>query len=174
MNICRKSISAFCRYYEKVYINNHHCWSLHHYAIWPLENWSPYRFSVILLLHTVAHTINWAPHSPSKCFSLLTANFLWHCSANSIMCLAEYGRIWRVIDKRRVINDLTNGKGARATPANIHQHHHSDPFLSSSSTKSSSNLYFTTFNRVLWKTFSVLSVQVNLFLLSGTALLLVT
>ena len=46
--------------------------------------------------------------------------------------------------------------------------------LSSSSIKSSSNLYFKTFNRVLWKTFSVLSVQVNLFLLSGTALHLVT
>ena len=27
------------------------------------------------------------------------------------MCLAEYGRIWRDIDKRPVINDLTNSKG---------------------------------------------------------------
>ena len=109
-------------------------------------------------------TLLYFPFQPSLCSSLLTTNPLCANSANTEygriwrdICAdsanSANGRIWRDVDKGRVINGLTSGTG---TPANIHQHHHSQPFP----INVRSNLYFTSFNRVLGKDFSV----ANLFL----------
>ena len=56
------------------------------------------------------------------------------------------------VDKGRGLLMISPTMGS--PPANIHQHHHSDPpSLSSFSINVESNLYFTTFNWILWQTF---------------------
>ena len=134
-------------------------------------------------------TLLYFPFQPSLCSSLLTTNPLCANSANTEygriwrdICAdsanSANGRIWRDVDKGRVINGLTSGTGYTCKYPSTSS---LSPFLIGFSINVRSNLYFTKSGS--WKDFSVLSVQlfsiltqvqVNLFPLSGSALLLTT
>ena len=109
---------------------DHHCWSLDHYTVWPLENWSPYRFSTMLLFH---HNASLLP-LPTK-FVLFSVDNKPSVQIVQMLSMVGYGEIFvqtvQMVGYGEMLTRdalLMVSPVAPATPANIHQHHHSRPF----------------------------------------------